>query len=162
MRKMSSCESDLGIPFANDNVGTIRTRYHSKTQGIHEEFWFRSESIELFIEDPDPGFLAFVWLGSSPTPFPLPLSKLYNSKTQGIDEEFWFTSESIELFIEDQAFLRSYDAAPPHPLSPLSREQDVSLSLSSHVSSVELTGRGEREGVEEDLNHIPARKPGPL
>jgi hypothetical protein len=69
---MSSCESDLGIPFANDNVGTIRTRYHSKTQGIHEEFWFRSESIELFIED--QAFLPLYGF-SPPHPLPSPLSR---------------------------------------------------------------------------------------
>jgi hypothetical protein len=101
-----------------------------------------------------------VWFGSfsPPSPSPLPLSKLYNSKTQGIHEEFWFGSESIELFIKDQAFLWSYESAPPHPLSPLSREQVVSLSQSSHVSPVELTDGRVGEWVGEEPNHMTTRK----
>jgi hypothetical protein len=47
-------------------------------------------------------------------------------------------AESIANFREHQAFLRSYDLAPPHPLSP-SRPQGVSLSQSSCVSLVELS-----------------------
>jgi hypothetical protein len=50
-----------------------------------------------------------------------------------------------------------------HPLNLLSRQQVVSLSQSSCVSTpVELTdGRG-GEGVGEEQNHTIARKPGPL
>jgi hypothetical protein len=56
------------------------------------------------------------------------------------------SAESIELFKEDQAFLRSNDLAPP-PLTPLSRQQVLSLSRSSCVSPVELTnGEGGGEG----------------
>ncbi len=54
---------------------------------------------------------------------------------------FLTTPESIERFIEDQPLSLSYDLAPPHPLSPLSRQQVLSLCQSSCVSPVELTNR---------------------
>ncbi len=56
--------------------------------------------------------------------------------------------ESIEWYIKDQAFLLTYDVAPP---SPQPRKQVVSLCHSSGVSPVELilTGEGgEKEGEE--------------
>ncbi len=46
-------------------------------------------------------------------------------------------TESIEWFVEGQAFLQSYDSAPPPPLS---RQRVVSLFQSSCVSPVEITG----------------------
>ncbi len=50
--------------------------------------------------------------------------------------------ESIDGFIENQAFLLSFDLAPPHPPPP-SHQQVVSLYQSSCVSRVELSdGRG--------------------
>ncbi len=44
---------------------------------------------------------------------------------------------------------------------PLSRQQDVSLSQSSCVSPLELTG-GRGGGGGEEPNHTTVRKPGPL
>ncbi len=60
------------------------------------------------------------------------------------------TAKSIEWFIEDQAFLLSYDLAPPpRPPSLYSTvSKRVSLSQSSCVSPVELTdGEGRRGWV---------------
>ncbi len=51
-------------------------------------------------------------------------------------------TESIEWIIEEQAFSLSYDLAPPPSPPPFSRQQVVSLSQSSCVSSFEF----EREG----------------
>ncbi len=51
--------------------------------------------------------------------------------------------ESTEWLMEEQAFLLSYVSAPgPHP-SPLFRQQLVSLSQSSNVSTVEISDGGE-------------------
>ncbi len=54
-----------------------------------------------------------------------------------------YSGESIECFKPDQAFLPSYDLAPPPTLYPLAEG-------------------GVGEGVGEELNHSTARKPGPL
>ncbi len=65
--------------------------------------------------------------------------------------------ESIEGFIENQAFLLSFDLAPPPPASPLPVSK-LSLFISLPVCrrSSLLTG----EGVgEEEPNHTTARKP---
>ncbi len=71
------------------------------------------------------------------------------------------TAERIERSIEDQAFSRSFKSAPRPPPSLLSFRQIVSLSQSSIVSLVQLTGgRGGGGGVEP--NHATARKLGPL
>jgi hypothetical protein len=67
--------------------------------------------------------------------------------------------ENIERFVEDHAFSLSYDFAPPAPLPPLCCQQVVSLSQSSCVSPVELTGGG---GLGEEPNRTAARKPGLL
>ncbi len=68
--------------------------------------------------------------------------------------------ESIEWFIEEQAFLLSYDLAPPPPTSPPHFPTASRLLYeSSCVSPVGLT-RGERgEGVEKEPNHTSAIKP---
>ncbi len=72
------------------------------------------------------------------------------------------TRKSIELFIEDQTFSPSYNLVPSVPLPPLSREQLISVSQSSFVSLVELTGERGGKAVGEEPNHMPAKKPGPL
>ncbi len=56
------------------------------------------------------------------------------------------TGESIEIFIEEQAFSSSYDLAHLLPPLHISRQQVFSLSQSSCMSPVELTGgrRGNR------------------
>jgi hypothetical protein len=60
----------------------------------------------------------------------------------------FINTESIECFIQDQAFSPLFHLAPPSPLPPLYRQQAVSLSQSSCVSSVELTdGRGGGRGA---------------
>jgi hypothetical protein len=56
------------------------------------------------------------------------------------------------------AFLWFGSSPPP---TPLSCQQIVSLSLSSCVSPVELTGRWGRGGMEEEPNPTTVRKPGP-
>jgi hypothetical protein len=52
-------------------------------------------------------------------------------------------AESIELYIEDEAFLRSYDLAPPPPLSrlPISK-MSLFLNLPVRRRSRILTGEG--------------------
>jgi hypothetical protein len=68
-------------------------------------------------------------------------------------------SESIEQFIEGQAFLPSYDSAPPPQLS---RQQVVSLSQSSCGLPVEPTDGRWGDGVDEEPNLTTMRKSGPL
>ncbi len=75
-------------------------------------------------------------------------------------------SQCIEWFVKDQVFfLRLYDSAPRPPSSPLSRQQVVSLSRSSSVSSGKLTdergvggGRGAKlydsENAWSSINHL--------
>ncbi len=49
---------------------------------------------------------------------------------------------SIDWFIEDQAFLRSYDSAPPLPLPPVVMELSLFLSLPVCRRSSLLMGEG--------------------
>ncbi len=86
-------------------------------------------------------------------------------KISALKEKFskhasWLPPESIEWFIEDQPLSLSYDLAPPHPLSPLSRQQVLSLCQSSCVVPVELADRRVGGGGLQDLTG--AGKPGPL
>jgi hypothetical protein len=54
-------------------------------------------------------------------------------------ESYW-SSESIEWFIDDQAFLRSYDSAPPAP--PLPSASCLSFSVFLCVAGRATDGRG--------------------
>jgi hypothetical protein len=68
-----------------------------------------------------------------------------------LPREYW-------MILEDKVFVSSFNLAPPHfPSYPV---KNLSQFLSLPVSPVELTvGRGEGE---RELNHVTARKPGPL
>ncbi len=68
---------------------------------------------------------------------------------------------NIESFIEDQAFLPSYELAPPPLFPPLPSASCLSFSVFLCVV-VQAYWRERREGVGEEPNHTLARKPCPL
>ncbi len=69
---------------------------------------------------------------------------------------FFIHKESSEWIIESQVFLQSSDSAPrPPPPPPLSSQQVVSVSQSSWVSSVELTGNLKSENSQDDYAQNP-------
>jgi hypothetical protein len=73
---------------------------------------------------------------------------------------YWIP-ESIERFTEDQAFLPSYDLAPPQPPSLcLSRQEARPATHRKTEKERQLPDRRVGEGVREEPNHTTARKPG--
>jgi hypothetical protein len=84
------------------------------------------------------------------------MGHIYEGVAKTYEVKF-INSESIEELIEDQAFLQSYDLAPPLPPPPL-----PSLScLPMYHRSRLLTRRG-AWGMWEEPIRTTARKPGPL
>jgi hypothetical protein len=76
--------------------------------------------------------------------------------------DFTYQAESIEWVIEDQAFLPSYDLAPPlNPTPSTISKLSLFLSLLAYRRSSLLTGGGGGVGVE-GAKSYDGEKSGPL